>query len=742
MICDHYLCGQVGTEAISKKKSVACISPKSCRQERYTAAYFAGRRGGSWDAKATKRATNITIYSSRLRVLGARSDLDAQSLTLQESLRLAVLAEVEEEEKASSSSMNDKGSSVLMDVGVSPVGRLYSEMIWRVHPSNEQTKKILGSRTRFKAGVAVFIRAQSKSTRRVEGTVYQTDGESMLIAMNPEDSSMLSRSTSSGTLVDIHLGYTSVTSKRQLEAIGKLGSKMENDRVGARAVRAILLGSKQSVALAATPPAWIESKSAIEAAKVALQNLRDNKNLGLNQSQCVAIASALSRRVTLWTGPPGTGKTRTVIGFASVICSMRERSMDTKQNLGRVLAIAETNAAADNLLEGIGLLGLRVTRVGQTSRIRPQLRHLSLEAQGEASRRGRRAASMRDQASEFMVEARCCRERRENGSLLKAQQLDVESTRLWKAAELEMESSFLEVLEKSDVVVCTCVSAGDKRIADCSFRVVIIDEATQAVAPSALIGLVRGAECVVMAGDDAQLPPTVLSEKAKGYGLGISLFSRLESAGLKSHLLSTQYRMHEYISSFPNKQFYDRKLSTGISVAERPPIKGIVHEPGMPVKFIPCRALERKVRLSSGSLPGARAGMSYSNEEQADIASKLVECILKDDSVSECAVLTPYNGQLMLLNSKMESTFPDDLKSGRLIISTIDGFQGREADAVVFTTVRCNNKHSLGFVKDPRRINVALTRARRLLAVIGSPESLSKGSPIWAAWFQWLTNLN
>jgi len=631
---------------------------------------------------------------------------------------------------------------VLMDVGVSPVGRLYSEMIWRVHTSKEQESKTLSSRTRFKTGAAIFVRVKSKSTRRMEGTVYQIDGESMLIAMNPEDSSLLSRSISSGIFVDIQVGYTSVTSKRQLDAIGKLGSRMENDRVGARAVRAILLGSSKSVALATAAPAWMESKSAINSAKLSLQHLRDNKNLGLNQSQCVAIASALSRRVTLWTGPPGTGKTRTVIGFASVICSMKERSMETRQNIGRVLAIAETNAAADNLLEGIGLLGLRVTRVGQTSRIRPQLRHLSLEAQGEASRKGRRAASMRDQASEFMVEAQRCRERREQGSLLKAQQLDVESTRLWKAAELEMESSFLEVLEQSDVIVCTCVSAGDKRIADCSFRVVIIDEATQAVAPSAFIGLVMGAECVVMAGDDAQLPPTVLSEKAKGYGLGISLFSRLESAGLKSHLLSTQYRMHEDISTFPNEQFYDGKLLTGISTAARPPIKGFVDETEMPVKFISCRDLESKVRLSSGSLPGARAGMSYSNEEQANIAFSLVECILQDDSVSECAVLTPYNGQLVLLNSLMESRFSNDMKTGRLIISTIDGFQGREADAVVFTTVRCNNKYSLGFVKDPRRINVALTRARRLLAVIGSQETLSKGSPIWAAWFEWLTSIH
>ena len=639
--------------------------------------------------------------------------------------------------------MNDKGgSSVLMDVKISPVGRLYSEMIWRIHPSKEQIKKIVASRSRFKVGVAVFIRAKSKSTRRMEGTVYQNDGESILIAMNPEDSSLLSRSTSSGSLVDIQLGYTSVTSKRQLDAIGKLDSRMENDRMGARAVRAILLGSNKSVALAAAPPIWMESRKAIDSAKVALQYLRDDENLGLNQSQCVAIASALSRRVTLWTGPPGTGKTRTVIGFASVICSMRERSTDIKQSIGKVLAMAETNAAADNLLEGIGLLGLRVTRVGQTSRIRPQLRHLSLEAQGESSRRGKKAASMRDQASEFVVEAQRCRERRGNGSLLKAQQLDVESTRLWKAAELEMESSFLEVLENSDVVVCTCVSAGDKRIADCNFRVIIIDEATQAVAPSALIGLVRGAECVVMAGDDAQLPPTVLSDKAKSYGLGISLFSRLESAGLKSHLLSTQYRMHEYIASFPNEQFYNGQLSTGISAAERPPIKGILDENSNPVKFIPCLDSERKVRVSSGSLPGAKAGMSYSNERQADIALKVVESIFKDDSVSECAVLTPYNGQLMLLNSKMESIFSDHLKAGRLIISTIDGFQGREADAVVFTTVRCNDKQSLGFVKDPRRINVALTRARRLLVVIGSQETLIKGSSIWATWFQWLTCIN
>jgi regulator of nonsense transcripts 1 len=137
---------------------------------------------------------------------------------------------------------------------------------------------------------------------------------------------------------------------------------------------------------------------------------------------------------------------------------------------------------------------------------------------------------------------------------------------------------------------------------------------------------------------------------------------------------------------------------------------------------------------------GGGDGASYHNVPQAQAAVRALEQVLRDSEVTSCAILTPYNAQVRLLKSMLRGANKQAmLDSGRLTISSVDGFQGREADAVIFSTVRCNAQQRLGFVSDARRMNVALTRARRGLIVIGSSRTLC-GDGNWDSWLRWLAN--
>jgi len=147
--------------------------------------------------------------------------------------------------------------------------------------------------------------------------------------------------------------------------------------------------------------------------------------------------------------------------------------------------------------------------------------------------------------------------------------------------------------------------------------------------------------------------------------------------------------------------------------------------------FVPCEGPEARSQRGGGD------GASYHNVQQAEAAIALLGQVLQDASVATCAILTPYNGQVRLMIARLTAGQQRLLESGHLVISTVDGFQGREADAVILSTVRCNARGKIGFVSDVRRMNVALTRARRGLIVVGSAATLHRDTN-WAAWLAWV----
>lgn len=674
-------------------------------------------------------------------------------MSLKERWRYALLAEVEEERQSYGAERGVGTSTEALSrsqkVVLSLHGRLYSEILWRVTFQG----KGRGSRDRKdRQGKNVaFVREVPADSRRdwlhddiVEGSIVEYMGtgdvQDAIVAVCAEDSQVLSMWSTDGTQACSENGsgsigivfdwkLHSVALERQLRAVECLSSRMEADRKGARLLRAILLGSSQAVALASQTPEWMTSPYAVKIVKDTLGELQH-----LNASQKRAIVGALTRSMTLWQGPPGTGKTRTLLGLTYVLASLTRQSRTLKSRIGKILAIAETNAAADNLIAGMNLLEIPCCRVGPVSRVRPDLRHLTWEARAEASASGIKAGTLRDKSTQLAMEAKKLRESGVLGALTTAQKLEYESQRLWKAGTLEMNEAMDRVMSDCDVIVATCISAGDSKLQEQDFRVVIVDEATQATEPSTLIALTRGAECVVMAGDHAQLPPTVISKKAESFGLGVSLFSRMQNMGIEANLLSVQYRMHPGINEFPSQEFYGGKISTGIHASSRPPLSlpPLSLKGDARVRFFQCEDFEKRGKASQDS-----GGVSYKNQAQCDEALRLAALVSRDVSVKSCVILTPYNGQVELLRRSVACDLEELLDSGWLMISTVDGFQGREADVVIFSTVRCNDKGALGFVRDPRRMNVAITRARRYLFVIGSKETLSN-DPTWMKWIQWV----
>ena len=686
------------------------------------------------------RALDGHPVNGSMSCLSSSSDRAVVVNELQDRLKKALLAEAEEEQHSLEMMLNgrtlrEKKGIFMGDVSVSPQGRMYSELVWSVRSRDGRQ----GSQN-FKQGNTVFLLQGQRGGKIslsscIEGTILGSQDGNVLVTVKSEDSSTLSKWSSMGATIDIVMGNRTVSLDRQLTAVESLSSRMEGDRKGARALRAILLGSPRCVELAARAPDWMASPYNVQSAKQALSDLKN-----LNASQKRAIVSALTRSMTLWQGPPGTGKTRTLLGLAYVLRSLSNQSMNQKYKIGKILAIAETNAAADNLLAGMDILGLKAVRVGPVSKVRPDLRHLSWEAQAEATRLGQRAAKMRDKSTSMAIEARNLRDSNVLGAKTRASQLEFDSQRLWKSASIEMNASMDAVMVECEVVVTTCISAGDKKLSEHDFRVVIIDEATQATEPSTLISLTRGTECVVMAGDHRQLPPTVISKKAEKLGLDISMFARMQSLGIESHLLQIQYRMHPLISEFPSQEFYSGKVSTGIPESSRPPIRALNGEQEFgPVSFVHCDDFERRVRVQGeGSSSSDQGSVSYSNQGQCDIAMNILDAVHSDPSIKHCALLTPYNGHLDLMRRQLPDKYKILVESGQLFLSTIDGFQGREADVVIFCTVRSNDRGSLGFLKDPRRMNVAITRARRSLIVIGSRETLMNDQT-WKRWVEWIS---
>lgn len=415
----------------------------------------------------------------------------------------------------------------------------------------------------------------------------------------------------------------------------------------------------------------------------------------LNKSQTFAVKQSISRSLTLIQGPPGTGKTVT---SAAIIYNF------AKANLGPVLVCAPSNIAVDQLTEKVHQTGLKVVRLCAKSReaISSPVSFLSLHNQ---------ILNMEGH-SEFK----------------KLQQLKEETGELSSSDEkryrMLKKACERELLEAADVICCTCVGAGDPRLSRFKFHSILIDESMQATEPECMVPVVLGARQLVLVGDHCQLGPCVMCKKAARAGLARSLFERLVLLGIRPIRLEVQYRMHPALSEFPSNLFYEGSLQNGV-FADTRTLKGIdfpwpVHD--KPMFFYCCQGQEEI----------AGSGTSYLNRTEASYVEKVITKFLKSGiKPDQLGIITPYEGQRAFLVQYMQHSGSFHSKIYQEIeVASVDAFQGREKDIIIFSCVRSNEHQGIGFLNDPRRLNVALTRAKFGIIIVGNPKVLSK-QPIW-----------
>lgn len=427
----------------------------------------------------------------------------------------------------------------------------------------------------------------------------------------------------------------------------------------------------------------------------------------LNPEQAEAVVRALQASdFFLVHGPPGTGK-------STVLATIARRAVDAGQ---RLLCTAASNAAVDHLLELCVAQGLSVVRLGHPARVLPHLTAHTLDVRVEHHPDRRLSRALFDEALELMGYARRQRTQGRSRQRFANARASAASARALfdEARELERRA-VRAVLDEADAVCATCSTLESGLLAQRSFDLALLDEATQAIEPLALWAFLK-ARRVVLAGDPEQLPPTVLSSGALELGLGVSLFERL----LKLHgpspyvLLREQYRMHAAIMAFPSEASYGGALRAHETAATRDlaPLLARPIADAAPVLFIDTAGKGYEERVDS-------AGQSTSNPEEAELVTRRArELLAAGLSASDLGIITPYRAQASLLR--------DALGDDRLEIDTVDAFQGREKEAILVSMTRSNLDGSIGFLDDTRRMNVALTRARRHLFIAGDSATLAR----------------
>ncbi|XP_037373318.1 DNA-binding protein SMUBP-2 [Talpa occidentalis] len=423
-------------------------------------------------------------------------------------------------------------------------------------------------------------------------------------------------------------------------------------------------------------------------------------NTSLDASQQEAVSFALSQKeLAIIHGPPGTGKTTTVVEVIQQV---------VKQGL-KVLCCAPSNVAVDNLVERLARSKLRLLRLGHPARLLESTQQHSLDAVLARGDGARIVADIRKDIDQALARSRKTQDKGERSSFRD------EVRQLRKELKEREEAATLESLRSADVVLATNTGASPdgplKLLPDGAFDVVVIDECGQALEASCWIPLLKAGKCI-LAGDHKQLPPTITSHKAAQAGLALSLMERLaeERGPGVVCTLTVQYRMHRAIMQWASEALYGGQLTAHPSVAEHllRDLPGVAdtEETGTPLLLVDTAGcglfeMDQEDEQSKGNLGEVR------------LVSLHVQALV-DAGVParDVAIITPYNLQVDLLRQSLSHKHPE------LEIKSVDGFQGREKEAVILSFVRSNRKGEVGFLAEDRRINVAVTRARRHVAVV------------------------
>ncbi len=506
------------------------------------------------------------------------------------------------------------------------------------------------------------------------GTVYEKNKDTITVAFNRE----LPEWVHEEGIYYLNMSGNRATYKKLTEALDRV-SRSRHERLAF--LRDLSLGLRKS-----------ESPEPLTIEKISFLNS------GLNSWQKEAARMALAApEMAIVHGPPGTGKTTVLVEIIRQQAAIGDL----------ILATAPSNTACDHLLECLVKSGVQALRLGHPARIMKHLRQHTLDFKLAHHEYAKNVEEM-----EFELERLFVRENRQGRSREVRERIQELKHQI---RELDRQI-FSQVMAGAQVIVGTHTAAADPLIKSRIFDLVIMDEASQATEPSCWVPIIRGKK-IILAGDHFQLPPTVLSKKAEEMGLSKTLFERLHKILPEEFktLLRVQYRMHEKIMNFSSREFYDGKLIADKSVKKHTlaDLEHVKRGPESEEVFLYLdtagRGFEEKLE------PGSE---SRYNCEEAELVLKHVKRLFELGlRPEEMAVISPYSAQVRLLASLMPH--PD------IEVDSVDGFQGREKEAVVLSLVRSNVEGEMGFLTDTRRMNVAMTRARRKLVVIGDSATLS-----------------
>ncbi|XP_076339432.1 DNA-binding protein SMUBP-2-like isoform X2 [Tachypleus tridentatus] len=427
----------------------------------------------------------------------------------------------------------------------------------------------------------------------------------------------------------------------------------------------------------------------------------------LNDSQKEAVMFALKQKeVAIVHGPPGTGKTTTVV----------EIILQTVCQGQKVLACAPSNVAVDNMVEKLSKYKIRLVRLGHPARILSVVQPYSLDALLKNSDSKDVINDLYADIDNVVMKIKKTKCKTERQNLRKERKI------LQQELKLREKQAVINLLKQADVVLSTLTSASDesplKHLPSSHIQLVVIDECSQAVEAACWIPLLRASRCV-LAGDHLQLPPTIISLEAEKAGFSISLMERLlELYGENvTKMLTVQYRMHKDIMNWASKHMYQQKLVSHPSVASHllKDLPGVEENESTSVPLLlidttGCGHWEMELADKE----------SKGNEGEADLVTlhvhKLIASGIRPEDI---AIIAPYNLQVDLLKLRLANKYP------KLEIKSVDGFQGQEKEVVILSLVRSNSIGEVGFLAENRRINVAVTRAKRHLAIVCDSETVS-----------------
>ena len=535
-----------------------------------------------------------------------------------------------------------------------------------------QRTKNQGGKHAFQSGVVVGIFSNDESKEKIlQGVVGYLKEDTMRIVLNQDYIPDWVKTDRIG----VNLFFDDGTYREMNKAI-QMVMNAQNDRLAE--LRCVLFGLQQ---------ASINSAHTYD-----LQTL--------NEVQNQAFANIIhADDVAFVHGPPGTGKTTTLVKC------IKEVVRTEKQ----VLVCAPSNAAVDLLVEKLTEEQVNVLRIGHPARLTPEVIENSLDVKISKHPEFGRLRELRKKSEEFRSLAG--KYKRQFGRQERAQRnLMYKEAKALKQESKDIEIYITESLaDRAEVIACTLTGASQRLVTDRIFKTVFIDESSQAMEAAAWIPILRSKR-VIMSGDHHQLPPTIKSREAAKEGLEHTLFAR----GLRSQkhtvtMLETQYRMEPSIMGFSSEQFYQGKLKASKSVLNRPKF----FNTNIRMVDTAGAGFEEKVKKET---------LSTYNEGEADILIKLME----EEKLDELSVgvILPYRAQVEVINKLLVQSDKLAPHLERIDVNSVDAFQGQERDVIFISLVRSNPNGEIGFLREYRRMNVAMTRARHRLVIVGDSSTI------------------